>query len=254
MSEKDSQNIFWVACDKCKAHSVTAWSHAGCIGRYCEEQCDPDFTCRACREKLKADRSAESKSADQIPRQELYHKPCTPFCAPPGCLGGFGCSVGMGRLGNLEYDCIKDVIRHEGEWNRDYLRRNGIDGEEAVLQTDTYTCRRCIVRKWNRDAHGKVVSAEIEYVEGEITLSRTIERCHIDQIKRFAPRPTTEDLEAIAVDVGCTRCPPYAKQLRYEMRNARRELKIQRPETINEYISRVTKEGHEAEEDPPALA
>ena len=42
-TEDDGRGHTWVACDKCKAHSVPGWSHAGCIGRYCEEQCGPDF-------------------------------------------------------------------------------------------------------------------------------------------------------------------------------------------------------------------
>ena len=216
----DGRPRIWIQCDACDI-----WMHGECVGRLSVQQCAADFTCRSCQINEQGEEPQKLRAA----RQSSSRKQCTPFCAPPGCVEGKGCMLGMGQLRELDYERIFELVRAEIDAMHKYLKTPGIDGEEAVYEPGPNSRYMCTVHEWFKTTCG------IEYTSNGKTHAKLVP---CTSILRFPPQLTKAELADLAIDFGLIRCPwDPAKQLQYEMRKARRAWKLRTPQSRAAYVA-----------------
>lgn len=235
-TEDDKTHFKWVACDRCLAHGTPRWCHAECVNFL--DVCDEDFVCWNCRKQEKRRGSSVNSTRDNSGL-----RPCTIMCSPPGCPGGRGCPNGMGTLSDDQYQVISELVLVHGEAERAFLEKTvPKNGEEAAVfvNGNWYPC--------------KVINWLVDDVEVDFTSGKETKRIRVPQkisnepqILRFAPGPTTECMETLAQQYGLAW---GAKQLRFEMRRARRDAnegldkgeRLMRGPSIAEFIREKNEE------------
>lgn len=220
-ADEDVEGQVWVACRAC-----AEWSHAACVGRWTERQCDLDYVCSRCF-------AIERQSKRRLTGKPGKKKPCTPRCRK-GCVDGTGCVDGYRLTLTLNNRLkIKQLVIDEGKFDSDFYATPGLPGEIAVHEPpDGGSAVKCTVLAW-----------EFEPLWARIAFKRPAsqqllqQEVHLSTLIRFAPRYSGEKMDELAATCGCDFFNPPRKQLRFEMRALRKDLKLRLAMTPGEYLS-----------------
>mmetsp|Transcript_14569 Transcript_14569/g.29896 ORF Transcript_14569/g.29896 Transcript_14569/m.29896 type:complete len:539 (-) Transcript_14569:877-2493(-) len=209
----DERSGLWILCGNC-----CTWLHPECeaLDEDAVEAMDGDYVCSRCDEK---GTPTVRRSGKRRHGTSTESRPCTKYCT--GCRRGEGCEVGMGEVSDYHRKKIVQFTLDEITATGKHMarRRSG----EMVLVKQPHPSKRKKrgrVIKWSRDQAAIIYEGDEKHsLEAQ---SRLLVPCAL--VYRIPPGRSEEWLEERAKQVGCSRAPPYRKQLAYEVRRARKEL------------------------------
>ena len=230
--DDEKEGTLWVQCGGC-----ATWMHGRCVGRFSLQQCEErDFTCFECQ-------ITEARSGAAARRTKpSAKKPCTPWCKPPGCAGGKGCDKGMGSFLTLEQrELIEELVCQDAEMENQF---NSWEippkpHEKAAYDHPIHGPVECSVVSWQLAEE----TATVQYYDGKVLKERA--GASLARIVRFAPRWTNSELDAEANRIGCAQFHPPRKQLKFEMRRARKRYGYKLQMTPVDYIRGLDRAGRD---------
>lgn len=212
----------WILCDCCKT-----WKHS-----YCEALTESDlsdladrlFECGKCEEARGTASAASAKAQKPKPAKGRHgtsrrSRPCTSFCT--GCKNAGGCEAGMGPL---THSCRERIVQFTlnlvaAQEVRMAERRVG----EMVLVSQgagKNRKKRAMVLKWTVNEVALVYESDMGPKAALGTAESKATSVAAVRVYRTPPSLSDDELEEAASRLGCTREPPFRKQLRFEMRKA----------------------------------